>query len=133
MRRERKDLVISVVIKIGEKSYKIKAVSQQQKGGWMTWRLSSIEPSHGPTCGGCPRQGDLGFMITAMYVTLPSPHNMDWCYSTEKTCKLFSSSNLSLQHILSGRKVALKQGRYKWRHFLGKVSLALALALASAM
>ncbi|KAL7395412.1 hypothetical protein ABVT39_016252 [Epinephelus coioides] len=36
-RKERKDLVISEVVKIEEESYKIKAVSQQQQGRWMTW------------------------------------------------------------------------------------------------
>lgn len=51
-----------------------------------------------------------------MYNMLPSPQNLHIWYDTEETCQLCSSSNSSLQHILSGCKATLMQGQSRWRH-----------------
>ncbi|XP_039516167.1 receptor-type tyrosine-protein phosphatase beta-like [Pimephales promelas] len=44
--------------------------------------------------------------------------NLHQWFGTEELCPLCSTSNASLQHILSGCKTALSQGRYRWRHDL---------------
>ncbi|KAL7372628.1 hypothetical protein ABVT39_019614 [Epinephelus coioides] len=114
-RKERKDLVISEVVKIEEESYKIKAVSQQQQGRWTTWEGVVNRTISWADMWRMP-QARLSFMIRATYDTLPRPQNLLLWYGTEETCHLCSSSNPSLQHILSGCKAALTQGRFRWRH-----------------
>lgn len=38
-RKERKDLVVSEVIKMAEEEYRVKAEAQGQQGRWTTWEL----------------------------------------------------------------------------------------------
>ena len=48
-------------------------------------------------------------------ISIPSTANKNrWFGSNEKCC--LCRGNGTLNHILSGCKVALSQGRYKWRH-----------------
>lgn len=114
-RKERKDLVISEVAKMKEESYKIKAISQQQQGRWMTWEAVVNRTITWADMWRMP-QARLSFMIRATYDTLPCPLNQHLWYGTEETSQLCSSSNPSLQHILSVCKVALTQGQYRWCH-----------------
>ena len=46
---------------------------------------------------------------------LPTPANKNIWYGTEEKCSLCGQEG-TLNHILTGCKVALSQGRYKWRH-----------------
>lgn len=64
-KKERKEPVISEVIKIEEESYKIRVMGQQQQGWW--W---STEPSHGQICGGCLRL-KLSFLIRVSMTLFP--------------------------------------------------------------
>ncbi len=107
--------MISEVVKIEEESYKIKAVSQQQQGRWTTWEAVVNRTISWADMWRMP-QARLSFTIRATYNTLPSPQNLHLWYGTEETCHLCSSSNPSLQHILSGCKAALTQGRFRWCH-----------------
>ncbi|KAG1932793.1 hypothetical protein F2P79_020826 [Pimephales promelas] len=43
------------------------------------------------------------------------PEHQLW-FGNEESCVLCNAPNASLQHILAGCKVALSQGRYRWRH-----------------
>ncbi len=63
-------------------------------------------------------QARLSFLIRSTYETLPCPRNLHLWFGAEETCPLCNTSNASLQHILSGCKTALAQGRYRWRHNL---------------
>ena len=54
-------------------------------------------------------------MIKSVYDLLPTPANKNKWFKTEDKCKLCGEEG-TLQHILAGCKVALHQGRYKWRH-----------------
>ncbi len=63
-------------------------------------------------------QARLSFLIRSTYDTLPCPRNLHQWFGTEELCPLCSTNNASLQHILSGCKTALSQGRYRWRHDL---------------
>ncbi|KAL7405869.1 hypothetical protein ABVT39_009050 [Epinephelus coioides] len=93
-RKERKDLVISEVVKIEKENYKIKAVSQQQQGRWTTWEAVVNRTISWADMWRMP-QARLSFMIRATYDTLPSPQNLLLWYGTEETCHLCSSSNPS--------------------------------------
>ena len=57
----------------------------------------------------------LSFLVKAVYDLLPTPHNKHLWFGEEEGCKLCGARG-TLQHILTGCKVALCQGRYKWRH-----------------
>ena len=61
----------------------------------------------------------LSFQLGALEDTLPTPSIRKLWYGTkvDATCKVCKSGKqCSLSHVLSGCPVALKQGRYKWRH-----------------
>lgn len=42
--------------------------------------------------------------------------NLHQWLSTEQSCGLCGTTNATLQHVLSGYKTALTQGRFRWRH-----------------
>ena len=59
----------------------------------------------------------VGFMLSAVYGTLLTPSLVSkWAEDEDGMCKLCLSSVGTIQHILSGCKLALGQGRYRWRH-----------------
>ena len=57
----------------------------------------------------------LSFLIKSVYDLHPTPSNKNKWFKTEEKCKLCGQEG-TLLHILTGCKVALQQGRYKWRH-----------------
>lgn len=63
-------------------------------------------------------QARLSFLITSTNDTLPCPQNLHQWFGAEETCPLYNTINASPQHIPSGCKTALSQGRYRWRHDL---------------
>jgi len=58
-----------------------------------------------------------GFMLSAVYGTLLTPSMVSkWSEDEDGKCKLCEERMGTIQHILAGCKVALSQGRYRWRH-----------------
>ena len=55
------------------------------------------------------------FLVKSVYDLLPTPANKNTWFGTEEKCALCEQEG-TLIHILTGCKVALAQGRYKWRH-----------------
>ena len=56
------------------------------------------------------------FTIKAIYDLLPTPQNKNlWFRTDQHSCHLCGAMG-TLNHILTGCKVALVQGRYTWRH-----------------
>ena len=55
------------------------------------------------------------FLIGATYDALPTPQNLKLWVNGYSLCSLCSGT-ATPKHILSGCKVSLSQGRYKWRH-----------------
>ena len=70
----------------------------------------------------------LKFIIKAVHDLLPTPANKNKWFGTSEMCSL-CGGNATLNHILSGCRVALSQGRYKWRH--DKVLKEIALSIDS--
>ena len=57
------------------------------------------------------------FCLASTYDTLPSPTNLKrWRITTEAMCTLCSKEVCTTGHILGACKVALRQGRYTFRH-----------------
>ena len=60
----------------------------------------------------------LRFLIRSVYDLLPTPANKNvWFRTDEHRCELCGEVG-TLNHILSACRVALHQGRYRWRHDL---------------
>ena len=57
----------------------------------------------------------LKFLIKSVYDLLPTPANKNRWFGSNERC-LLCGGNGTLNHVLSGCRVALSQGRYKWRH-----------------
>lgn len=114
-RKERKELVVAEVRNIENERQKIKALPQGRQGNWMTWEsvvgrnISLADLWKIPLA-------RLSFLIRATYDTLPCPRNLCLWFGKEECCSLCNTPSASLQHILSGCKTALSQGRYRWRH-----------------
>jgi len=59
----------------------------------------------------------ISFYIQWTFYILPCPSNLfRWKLSTDSLCTLCKTPSATVSHILSGCKVALKQGRYTYRH-----------------
>ena len=59
----------------------------------------------------------IGFCLAAVYGNIVTPGRaMLWSEGENGMCKLCENEKGTIQHILSGCKVALGQGRYTWRH-----------------
>ena len=60
----------------------------------------------------------LKFLLNSTHNVLPTPDNLRRWGKTvvDIKCNLCSYSNPTLKHILNGCSMALKQGRYTWRH-----------------
>lgn len=110
--KERKEMVVAGVSRIEEEHYKINAVSH---GSWTTWEdvvnwnISWADLRKIP-------QTRITFLIHTTYDTLPCPRNLHQWFGNEECCSLCNAPNVNLQHILSGCKIRLSQGRYRWRH-----------------
>ncbi len=113
--KERKEMVVAEVTRMEEERYRIKAVSQCRQGSWTTWEGVVNRNITWSDLWKIP-QARLSFLIRATYDTLPCPRNLHQWFGSEEGCTRCNTPNASLQHILSGCKVALSQGRYRWRH-----------------
>ncbi|RXN29065.1 hypothetical protein ROHU_018794 [Labeo rohita] len=114
-RKQRKEMVVAEVTRMEEDRYKIKAVSQGRQGSWTTWEGIMNRNISWTDVWKIP-QARLSFLIRSTYNMLPCPRNLHQWFGSEESCALCNAPNASLQHILSGCKIALSQGRYRWRH-----------------
>ena len=58
----------------------------------------------------------LQFLMKSVYDLLPTPANKNTWFRTEEHKCALCEGNGTLNHVLSGCRVALQQGRYRWRH-----------------
>lgn len=114
-KEDRKAMVVAEVARAEHERLNIKAVSQGQQGRWTAWEGLIDRSMSWSDLWKIP-QARLSFLIRATYDTLPCPRNLHQWFGAEETCSLCNTSNISLQHILSGCMTALSQGRYRWRH-----------------
>lgn len=122
-KEDQRAMVVAEVARTEQERLNIKAVSQGQQGHWTSWEGLTNRSMSWSDMWKIP-QARLSFLIRATYDTLPCPRNLHQWFGAEETCPLCDTVNASLQHILSGCKVALAQGRYTWRHDLVLKKLA---------
>lgn len=116
-------MVVDEVTRVEQEHFHIKAMAQDSQGAWTRGEASVQRRISWADIWRTP-QGRLSFLIRAVYDTLPCPRNLTQWFGSEVGCPLGSITKASLQHILSGCKVALTQGRFRWRHDQVRAKLA---------
>lgn len=120
--KEKQDMIHEEVRNKVEEERRAKAIGLGTQGAWSKWDL----PKRTVTWSDLWRMEPfrISFLLRAVYDTLPSPVNLHkWGMRENSLCKLCGSIG-TMAHILSGCKIALSQGRYRWRH--DKVLMTLA-------
>ena len=113
----RKELVEELKLESDEKFY-LKAVQQPLQGQWVAWKdFVQKDLSWRTMLSTKPHL--LRFSISATYNTLASESNkLRWGFAEDAICPLCKDEGLScnIQHVLSGCKFSLSNGRYRFRH-----------------
>ncbi|XP_078583820.1 uncharacterized protein LOC144866333 [Branchiostoma floridae x Branchiostoma japonicum] len=112
--RERRALIQSEVRREEDEKRLAKAVGLGVQGAWCKWELPQRKVTWSELWRLEPYR--ISFLLRSVYDTLPSPANLHrWGLIEDPACKLCGGRG-TMAHILSGCKVALTQGRYRWRH-----------------
>ena len=109
-------MVSSSAREIDEEVNFSKAVQLQVQGQWTRWSNYTQNNFSWSTLLATPANL-ISFCIGATYDTLPSPSNLQrWKIITEPACFLCPKKYCTTAHILGACPVALKQGRFTFRH-----------------
>ena len=111
--RDKRTMVTEEIRKKEEEARQIRMVSLAKQGASSRWEVPEkcLSTRAILKTSDCPFK----FLVKSVYDLLPTPTNKNTWYGTEEKCSLCGQEG-TLNHILSGCKVALSQGRYKWRH-----------------
>ena len=112
-KKEKRTMVIDTIREAEEDRRRVKMASLAKQGAHTRWEVPEKKLSHKEIIN--TSETSLKFLVKAVYDLLPTPSNKNIWFGSEETCKL-CGGNGTLNHILSGCIVALKQGRYRWRH-----------------
>ena len=111
--KDRRDMIVSTVREKEEEQRVIKMTMLSKQGAHMKWEVPQRRVKQADLTG--MSEEKLKFLIKSVYDLLPTPANKNKWFESNETC-LLCGENGTLNHILAGCKVALSQGRYKWRH-----------------
>ena len=106
-------MVTEEIRKIEEEKRQVRMVGLGKQGASTRWEVPERNLSQGDLL----KTSDAAFrfLVKSVYDLLPTPANKNTWFGTEEKCALCEQEG-TLIHILTGCKVALAQGRYKWRH-----------------
>ena len=110
---ERRTMIVDTVRKAEEDRREVKMTGLAKQGAHMRWEVPERKLGDRELIN--MSDSRFSFLVKAVYDLLPTPHNKHLWFGEEEGCELCGERG-TLQHILSGCKVALSQGRYKWRH-----------------
>ncbi|XP_015240280.1 PREDICTED: uncharacterized protein LOC107091067 [Cyprinodon variegatus] len=120
--RERKVMIQEEVSSLEKEGRRSKAVALSSQGAWTKWDLPKRKITWAELWRLEPFR--ISFLLRSVYDTLPTPANLHRLGLSESPlCKPCGEKG-TMAHILSGCKIALAQGRYRWRH--DKVLMTLA-------
>ncbi|XP_060072881.1 uncharacterized protein LOC132552703 [Ylistrum balloti] len=112
--KEKRDRIVSVVRSEEEQQRKSRAVELGQQGSWTRWNLPERKITWTDLWKMEPLR--ISFMLRSVYDTLPISSKLcRWGLLEDPACSLCGGRG-TLAHVLSGCRVALRQGRYRWRH-----------------
>ena len=106
-------MIVKTVREKEEESRVVKMTNFPSQGANLRWEVPQRQIKHNDIIRASDDQ--LKFLIKSVYDLLPTPANKNRWFNTEERC-LLCGNNATLAHILSGCKIALSQGRYKWCH-----------------
>ncbi|MEL7079400.1 MAG: Ulp1 family isopeptidase, partial [Cyanobacteria bacterium J06582_2] len=110
---ERRTMIVDSVREAEEDRRRVKMVSLAKQGAHTRWEVPEKKLSHREIIS--RSETSLKFLVKSVYDLLPTPANKNKWFGTEESCKL-CGENGTMVHIQSGCRVALAQGRYRWRH-----------------
>ena len=112
-KRDQRTMVTEEIRNKEEETRQVRMVGLGKQGASTRWEV----PERHLTQGDMLKMPDAAFkfLVKAVYDLLPTPSNKNTWFRTEEKCALCGQEG-TLNHILTGCKVALAQGRYKWRH-----------------
>ena len=112
-KKEKRTMIVEKVREREEERRNVRMTGLAQQGAHLRWEVPArrISPSDLVTM----PEDRFRFMVKAVYDLLPTPQNKSRWFGEEGACRQ-CGANGSLTHILSGCKVALSEGKYKWRH-----------------
>ena len=112
-KRDRRRMIVDTVREAEEDRRVVRMTGLAKQGAHMRWEVPERKISHRDIIN--MPESRFAFLIKAVYDLLPTPHNKHMWFGEEEGCTLCGDKG-TLQHILSGCRIALSQGRYKWRH-----------------
>ena len=112
--KDRRDMVQEEIRREEEEVRKARAVEMGQKGAWTRWNVPERKITWADLWRMEPLQ--ISFLLRSVYDVLPSPSNLlKWGLLEMPDCQVCGARG-TMADILSGCKLALQQGRYRWRH-----------------
>ena len=111
--KERRDMIVNTVREKEEEQRVVNMTALSKQGAHMKWEVPQRRLKQADLTR--MTEEKINFLIKSVYDLLPTPANKNKWFNTNESC-LLCGENGTLNHILSGCKVALSQGRYKWRH-----------------
>ena len=110
---EQRTMVVKEIRDSEENRRMVKIVGLAQQGASTKWEVPPRKISHEELIR--TSETRLKFLVKSVHDLLPTPTNKNGWYGTENKCTL-CGEEVTLNHILSGCKIALALGRYKYRH-----------------
>ena len=115
--KEKRAAVVDRVKKKLNQEKTVGCLDLEVQGLWLAWREEVVPMDFRWKSMFEMGERMVGFILRAVYGTLVVPSlAMKWKEGEDGLCKLCGDAPGSIRHILSGCKVALGQGRYRWRH-----------------
>ena len=106
-------MIVKAVREKEEETRMVNMTNLSNQGANLRWEVPQRQLKHNSIIKSS--DDSLKFLIKAVFDLLPTPANKNRWFDTAEKCLLCNEEG-TLNHILSGCKVALSQGRYKWRH-----------------
>ena len=111
--KEQRNMIVKEVRDKEEDRRRVKIVGQGKQGAMTRWEVPEHRLSHKEILG--TTETRIKFLTKAVYDLLPTPANKSKWFGEDERCNLCNERG-TLNHILTGCRTALAQGRYTWRH-----------------
>ena len=111
--KEQRTMIVSTVREKEEERRVVEMTQQSKQGLNLRWEVPHRQIKSNELLK--MSDDNFKFLIKSVHDLLPTPANKNKWFGTSEMC-LLCGENATLNHILSGCRVALGQGRYKWRH-----------------
>ena len=106
-------MIVEKVKEAEEERRRVKMTGLSKQGAQTRWEVPERKITQRELI--TTPENQFRFLVKAVYDLLPTPQNKKTWFGEEGSCCLCGELG-TLNHILSGCKVALSQGRYRWRH-----------------